>query len=76
MIDDFERSQKRQAQLREMKDKLRQQLDVDKAKRARLVAPDPAPRYDDIFYEGQKWLDSIAGNQIEPAGEDAIDDVD
>jgi hypothetical protein len=23
------------------------------------VKPDPAPRYDDVFYEGTKWLDSL-----------------
>jgi hypothetical protein len=24
-----------------------------------LVAPDPPPRYDEIFEEGQKWLDEL-----------------
>jgi len=31
---------------------------------SRRVAPTPAPRYDDVFYEGTKWLDSLAA----PAG--------
>jgi hypothetical protein len=28
---------------------------------ARRVQPHPAPRYDDVFYEGVAWLDSLAG---------------
>lgn len=31
-----------------------------------LVIPDPPPRYDEVFAEGQKWLDGLAGPPIEP----------
>jgi hypothetical protein len=33
---------------------------------ARRVQPHPAPRYDDVFFEGVAWLDALAGpNDIE-----------
>jgi hypothetical protein len=34
-------------------------------RRARtLVAPDPAPRYDEVFTKGQDWLDGLAGDPV------------
>ncbi|MFN8545540.1 MAG: hypothetical protein U0807_15220 [Candidatus Binatia bacterium] len=36
-----------------------------------LAAPDPPPRYDAVFAEGQAWLDSLAGPPIE-AGEGTV----
>ncbi len=30
----------------------------------RPVPPNPPPRYDDVFEEGQRWLDSLAGEPI------------
>lgn len=32
----------------------------------RLVEPDPAPRIDDVYREGQEWLDSLAGTPLAP----------
>jgi hypothetical protein len=29
-----------------------------------LVAPDPAPRYDEVFARGQEWLDQQAGDPV------------
>jgi hypothetical protein len=31
----------------------------------RAVTPPPPPRYDDVFTEGVKWLDSLAGSDLE-----------
>jgi hypothetical protein len=28
------------------------------------VIPDPPPRYDEVFFEGQRWLDSLAENDV------------
>ena len=36
----------------------------EKLKTRQLSAPQPAPRYDDIFFEGQKALDNLAGSPI------------
>lgn len=32
-----------------------------------LVAPDPPPRYDEVFARGQEWLDSQAGEPVQVA---------
>jgi hypothetical protein len=29
-----------------------------------LVAPDPSPRYDEVFTKGQDWLDGLAGDPV------------
>ena len=42
-----------------MKEKLASKRDPSKRKPA-----SPAPRYDDLFYNGMVWLDSLAGNEI------------
>ena len=33
----------------------------------RLASPEPSPRYDEVFAEGQRWLDSLAGEAIASA---------
>ena len=50
------------AKLRD-KDRLR-----DKGKKGKLVKPVRSPRYDETYFEGLKWLDSIAGLEL-PRGE-------
>ena len=30
-------------------------------KEAAFIKPDPPPRYDDVYFEGLAWLDSLAG---------------
>jgi len=30
----------------------------------RQVSPKPLPRYDEVFAEGQRWLDTLAGEPI------------
>ena len=34
------------------------------AGRSDRVAPQPAPRYDDLFFEGTRWLDELAGSTM------------
>lgn len=37
----------------------------------------PQPRYDDVFFEGLRWLDELAGSPIEPTEAEAVfsDDI-
>lgn len=36
-------------------------------KRKKRVAPDPPPRYDEVFHEGTRWLDREAGEPVRPS---------
>jgi len=38
----------------------------EKRQLKRLVPPQPAPRYDEVFEQGQEWLDALAGEPINP----------
>ncbi len=37
-----------------------------------LVKPPMIPRYDDVYIEGLKWLDSLAGSKINEGEKDAV----
>ena len=38
---------------------------LEERRRSRmLVAPEPAPRYDEVFTKGQDWLDGLAGDPV------------
>lgn len=41
----------------QMRTEIRRRLEVARDRRRRVVAPDPPPRYDDVFFEGTAWLD-------------------
>lgn len=58
--------------LEELREQVRQRL----AERSRRpAAAVPAPRYDQVFEEGLRWLDGLAGEPItEQAGEIVVDD--
>ncbi|MFW6012486.1 MAG: hypothetical protein ACOC92_02120 [bacterium] len=43
--------------LRAMRQEVRRRLAAKRRRRARLVAPDPPPRYDEVFFQGLAWLD-------------------
>jgi len=45
--------------------------------RTSLKTPDPAPRYDEVFAEGVRWLDSLGGEPIGDLSAEAVisDDV-
>jgi hypothetical protein len=42
-----------------LRKKIRRALARSRRRRLRLVAPDPAPRYDEIFYSGLAALDLL-----------------
>ena len=62
---------KRRTQLRAVRDQIQEQLkrDIEKRKAKQQELPQPAPRYDEVFANGQRWLDSLAGPRISPEGE-------
>jgi len=64
------KQEKRQREkMQQLKAKIQEKLKASRTSR-KLVAPQPAPRYDEIFYEGQKALDHLAGTPI--AAEEAL----
>lgn len=40
--------------------------EVLKASRSKRMVTPPPPRYDEVFFEGMQWLDSLAGEILEP----------
>jgi hypothetical protein len=36
----------------------------EKRRTSKLITPDPAPRYDEVFVSGQDWLDGLAGEPL------------
>lgn len=65
---------KRAERLREGRERLKVKL--AEPLRTRLIEASPPPRYeDDVFREGLAWLDSLAGEPLEPmSAELAVDD--
>lgn len=58
----IKRKRKKREKLRE---DLKKRLELKKQKRATSkVTEQPEPRYDEVFYEGLEWLDSLAGEEI------------
>lgn len=59
------KEQKKQKQaFRSLKEKIQAKIsDKKKSGRAGFVTPTP-PRYDDLFWKGQEWLDSLAGESL------------
>jgi len=41
-------------------------------RKTQLVNPVTSPRYDDIYYDGLKWLDSLAGPTLAEGEKEAI----
>lgn len=56
---------RRKEALASLREKIQSKLAAKKQERAKLVTPTP-PRYDEVFFQGQEWLDSLAGPPIEP----------
>lgn len=54
----------RKRALQELKEKLhRKRNEKDKNQNSKFVTPSQ-PRYDELFYKGQEWLDTLAGKPI------------
>lgn len=66
-------SKKKQKILKANMEKLKSKsAEIFASKRKReLVKPLISPRYDDVYYEGLEWLDSLAGEKI-PMGEQDV----
>ena len=60
-----ERKQRREG-LERMRAELTRRLKEKVQKKARMTMVTPAPRYDEVFFEGVKWLDGLAGEPMEP----------
>lgn len=62
-VPEFKRISKTQA--KRMRKVLKERLAEKRAKRT-ARPPSPAPRYDEVYFRGLEWLDSLAGEPIEP----------
>jgi hypothetical protein len=49
-----------------LKERIKSRL-AGKEQNPKMVKPEPAPRYDDIFFDGVAWLDELAGAPILPS---------
>ena len=54
---------KRKQKIKELREKFREKL-AQKRSSQKMVTPPTPPRYDEVFFEGTKWLDSLAGTPI------------
>ncbi len=65
---------KKKEKLEILKERITRRL-AEKEQKQKMVKPEPAPRYDDIFFNGVARLDELAGAPILPsAGEIAFSD--
>ena len=67
-------SKKKQKLLKKKMDdlKLRSKQQLSYRKRRKLVPPFISPRYDEVFFEGIKWLDSLAGEPIDQGEKEVV----
>lgn len=64
----------RKKRLQELKDRVRAKLEAPTGQ-PKMIYPNPPPRYDEVFAEGQRWIDEIAGGPVpESVGELQIDE--
>ncbi|MGV8081927.1 MAG: hypothetical protein AB2L22_17905 [Syntrophales bacterium] len=61
----------RKEKIAALKEGIRNRL-VEQEKNKKLVTPDPAPRYDEIFFNGLSWLDELAGTPILPTNGEIV----
>lgn len=65
---------RRKAKLQALRERVQKKL-AEKPKTRKLVSPPTPPRYDEVFFEGQEWIDQLAGSTIEPqSGQIVISD--
>jgi hypothetical protein len=64
----------RKEKLAVLKERIKNRL-AEKEQKQKMVKPEPAPRYDDVFFDGVARLDEAAGTPILPsAGEITFSD--
>jgi hypothetical protein len=49
---------------KKLKAKIQAKLEEKKLQREQIIFSKP-PRYDDVFFGGVKWLDSLAGDPVQ-----------
>jgi len=54
---------KRKQKIEALRKKIKERL-AQKRTSKKLVTPRTSPRYDEVFFEGTKWLDSLAGRPV------------
>jgi len=67
---------KKKEKLAVLKERIKSRL-ADKDQNQKMVKPEPAPRYDEIFFDGVAQLDELAGAPILPSTGEVIfsDDI-
>ena len=60
----YKEEKRRKKKLQDLRERVQKAL--HKMGTKKLVSPSPKPRYDEMFFEGQKWLEDIAGAEIKP----------
>ena len=62
-------SKKQLKGLKNLKEQIQQQMQIKLAEKKAVINREivSSPRYDDVFFEGQKWLDSLAGEPVQPS---------
>lgn len=55
---------KRKADMKALKEKIQAKLSEKKLQKSQIKYSEP-PRYDEVFFEGVKWLDSLAGDPVQ-----------
>jgi len=50
--------------MKALKERIQAKLAEKKLKKQQITMAKP-PRYDDVFFEGVKWLDSLAGDPVQ-----------
>jgi hypothetical protein len=58
-------TKKRKADMKTLKEQIQAKLAEKKLKKGQAI-PSRPPLYDEVFFEGVKWLDSLAGEPVEP----------
>lgn len=51
--------------MKPLREKIQAKLAERKLKKEQNI-PSRPPRYDEVFFEGVRWLDSLAGEPVEP----------
>lgn len=55
-----------ETQVKKLKASIQEKLRKKKAERGAGIKPTPAPRYDDVFERGSRWLEELAGAPLSP----------
>ena len=51
--------------MKTLKEQIQAKIAEKKIKKEQTI-PSRPPRYDEVFFEGVRWLDSLAGEPVEP----------